>query len=191
VITKKRINRKEKPLYYLVVASGILYLFQSKFFPVTILNEPLGFIFFSVLILIVTSIFFTRNRFLFSGQSSNNKIKTRVLVIGINAFKYFVAFGIVYYCGFLLVFNIYVKHIGSLGPTEFYSIPIAQVNKGSFESGPSIGFYFKEQYNLLYGNQFYGILKTTKDRFHPNRNLSIECRKSVFNSYLVDSYSLE
>lgn len=173
-----------------MVASIILYVLQRIFFPVIIFNEPLRLIFISVLILIVVSIFFTRNRFLFIGQSSNDAMKTRVLVIGFNTFKYFVAFGIVYFFSLSLVFNIYVKYIGLLGTTEFYSIPITQVNKGTTRSAPSIGFYFKGKYNTLSGNQFYEILKVTKDRFKPDRELNIECRKSIFNSYLVDSYDV-
>ena len=174
-----------------MVASIILYVLQRIFFPVTILNKPLYFIFLTVLILVATSIFFTRKRFLFLGQSSNDKFKTRVLVIGFNTFKYFVAFGVVYYFSFLIIFNTYVKYIGLLGTSELYSILITQVNKGTSRSAPSIGFYFKGRYNTISGNQFYEILRVTKDRFNQKRNLYIECRKSIFDSYLVDSYNIK
>ncbi|MEO8087906.1 MAG: hypothetical protein ABI763_13870 [Bacteroidota bacterium] len=117
-------------------------------------------------------------------------MKTRVAVLGINIFKYFVGFGVIYLFGLLLAFNIYVKYFGSLGPTEYYSIPVTQVNSGTRSGAPSIGFYFKGRYNTLSGNQFYQILKTSKDRFNPNCNLNFECRKTIFNSYLVDSYSI-
>jgi hypothetical protein len=93
MITKKRIDRKEKPLYYLMVGSIILYAFQRIFFPVTILNEPLRL--------------------------------------------------------------------------------------------------FKERYNILRGKQFYEIFKNTEDSFNPNREVSIECREAVLNSYLVDSYEIK
>lgn len=153
-----------------MVFSVILYLLQKTFFPVTILNEPLSFIFISVLILVATSVYFTRHRFLFSGQSSTDKMKTRVLVVGFNTFKYVVAFGTVYYFCFLSGFNVYSKYIGSLEQPEFYSIPITQVNKGSSRSSPSIGFYFKGCYNILSGNQFYEILKIQRIDLIQNRN---------------------
>lgn len=190
MIKKKKLEREDKPLYYLMLASAIIFILQSIFIPVLILNVPIRHIFISVLILILVTIFLTRNRLLFSGQSSKDKIKTRILVIGFNSFKYFVAFGIVYYIFLTVAFNIYVKKIGSLGSTEFYNIPITQINKASTSGGPSIDFYFKEKYNSISGRQFYEILNNTEDRFHPNRKLRIECRKSIFNSYLVDSYEI-
>ncbi|OYU96579.1 MAG: hypothetical protein CFE21_09355 [Bacteroidetes bacterium B1(2017)] len=159
--------------------------------PLVILNTPLRLILSSVLVLIGVSIYFTRNRFLLLGQSAHDLLKTRILVIGYNTFKYFVSFGIVYYFSISMVFNIYVKHIGKLGPTEFYSLPISQINPSTSKSAPSIGFYFKDKYNTLSGNQFYHLLKDTKDRFNPKREVYIECRKSIFDSYLLDSYEVQ
>ena len=191
MITKKRIDRKERLLYYLILACIILYVLQGLFIPVIILNKPLKLIFLVVLLLIVASLFFTRNRFLFLGQSPNDDWKTRVLVIGFNTFKYFVAFGMIYYFSISLVFSMYVKYMTPLGSSEFYTIPITQLDKGTSRSAPSIGFYFKEKFNTISGNQFSEISKNTEDRFNPNLELTIACRKAIFNSYLVDSYDIK
>lgn len=174
-----------------MVATAVLHVLQNIFFNVKILNTPHTFINYCVLVLIVISIFLTRKRFLFLGQSQNDKMRTRIMLIGINTFKYFIAFAIIYYISFVVMFKMYVKYNGSLGPTEFYSIPISHINKASIKASPAICFYFEGKYNLISGNEFYELLNKTEDRFNPKWYINIECRKAILNSYLLDSYYIE
>ena len=190
-ITKNRIERKEKVLYYVVIFSFLIFLFQRIFLGVFILNYPSKVFFLSVLGLTFLTVYFTRNRFLFLGFTSIDKLKNKTLILIINSFKYFVSFLLIYIFILSTGLNIYVRYFSKSSTVEYLTIPISQINKGNAKSAPSIGFYFKNEYNTLsHDPKIAKILEATKDRFHPNCILRITYRKSILNCYLVEVYDI-
>ncbi len=189
-VKKKDINKKERPLLYLLIASISLFVLQKLFDPIILLNKPSTAILLVVLVLTFLSLFFTRKYFLLLGLTPKDELKARLLIVGYNIFKYVVAFGIVYYFSISLLFNVCAKHLATLGPTEFYTIPITQINQGTSRSAPSVYFYFNQKFNTISSSHFHEVLKHTEDRFKPNLHIQVECRKSILNTYLVDSYEI-
>ncbi len=183
---KKIIDKRDNKLYYLLIFIFGLTLIQKIFFPILILNEPLKSIFVLVFTITTITIFITRKNFLYLGLTIKDSFKARFIVLGFNGFKYFIGFGLIFYFSILLSYKVTVYAMRKQS-VDFYSLPITEVYKSS-RSNPTIRFYLHNELNSISDHSFNTLFNTIKNRFNPQCKITIVCHKSLFETYVVDTY---
>jgi hypothetical protein len=182
----KIINQSDNKLYYLLLLIFGLSMIQKIFFPILVLNEPLKAIFVLVFILTTITIFITRKKYLYLGLTIKDSFKSRFIVLGFNGFKYFIGFGLIFYFSILFCYKVTVYAMRNQS-VNFYSLPITEVYQSS-RSNPTIRFYLHNELNSISDHSFNTLLNTIKNRFNPQCKITIVCHKSLFETYVVDTY---
>ncbi|MCF8277307.1 MAG: hypothetical protein K9J17_11285 [Flavobacteriales bacterium] len=183
------VEKNEKPLWYLLIISGIFMVINNRFYGKDILNEPAFLIYYFPIIAGLLLVILTRRKFLLFNVKDVRKEK---LVVTLNAIKYTIGFSLILNGFILLPFCFVNKAYSEQNPLETYDLEILDVLKGTSRSWASIRYEFNGQLETFSGSkEVYKLLDRKPIDGRPIGIFNIECREGLFGSYVLENWEIK